>query len=320
MSVTPRDSMRAARTFLLGSQAPDGSWKDFLLPAGNSNVWVTAFVAGVLGDCEEARLAWCFLQSAARDGGGWSYNVSVPGDADSTLWALRLAETLGEHESSAAREGRAFLEQHFREDGGLATYATAVPIRKYIGLPPIVPFDGWTASHTCVTAACANLSVYRDRLRAYLLARRREDGSWPAYWWFDDEFATAEAVAAIGADEQSIAWASRRIDSATTPFALAHALRIVARGAKNGVADRAIARLISMQREDGSWPASARLRVPRPDMRVPDPHAEWTMWAGMNERASTESVLRITFNNYSPDHYGVYTTATVLRALQEAAG
>ena len=35
-------AVRAALDFLLKSQDAQGAWKDFLLPAGNSNVWVTA--------------------------------------------------------------------------------------------------------------------------------------------------------------------------------------------------------------------------------------------------------------------------------------
>lgn len=318
------ESMRAARGFLLAAQAPDGSWKDFLLPAGNSNVWVTAFVAGVLAHDpsarDAARHAWHFLAGAAKPGGGWSYNAAVPADADSTLWALRLAELLGESESIAARAGASFLERHLHADGGVTTYASAEPIRDYIGLPPFIPFHGWTSSHVCVTAACANLASYRERLRPYLAARRRDDGSWESYWWFDDEFATAEAVAALGADETSLSWAGERMECAETPFAAAHALRILACGAANGARARGVAKLLDMQQDDGSWPSSARLRVPRPDAVTPDRDVEWRMWAGLPPGPVTiESVLRGTFNNYSPDHYRIYTTATALRALQEAA-
>jgi hypothetical protein len=315
---------RSARQFLLAAQAPDGSWKDFLLPAGNSNVWVTAFVGEVLADAEQdaARRAWRFLEQTAKDGGGWSYNASVPGDADSTLWALRLAAKLGVLDTEPAREALAFLDRHLREDGGVTTYASAAPIRAYIGLPPIVPFTGWTSSHVCVTAAAANLDAYRERLRPYLDGHRRDDGSWPAYWWFDDEYATAEAVAALGAGERSVQWAVSRIDTATNPFALAHGLRIAARGgeASHDAALRGAAKLVAMQKPDGAWPTSARLRVPRPDAVTPDPNAEWTMWAGLPAGPiSIESVLRYTFNNYSPDHYALYTTATALRALDEVS-
>ena len=81
---------------------------------------------------------------------------------------------------------------------------------------------------------------------------------------------------------------------------------------------RGAARLVEWQRPDGSWPPSAGLRVPRPDAVAPDAGDEWTMWSGMPPVApSLENVMKHTFSIYSPDHFGVYTTATVLRALND---
>jgi hypothetical protein len=336
--------------FLLDAQEPDGAWKDFLLPAGNSNVWVTAFVGSVLAalDITEARKAaldgWRFLEEVKTGDGGWSYNPSVPGDADSTLWGLYLAETLGVESSDSFRRASVFLQRHFRDDGGVATYESSTPVRRYIGLPPFVSFDGWTQSHVCVTAACANIGTHRQHLEKYLLQKQSDEGKWIAYWWFDDEYSTAEAVAALVGKghtaeqcsakvaervERAVAWALRRSEilmtfegAAPPAFALAHALRILARAKQSSEVRDALckgtARLIEWQKPDGSWHPSARLRVPRPDAMSPDAGAEWTMWAGMPPAApSLENVMKHTFSIYSPDHYGVYTTATVLRALHE---
>ncbi|HJQ27214.1 MAG TPA: squalene--hopene cyclase [Blastocatellia bacterium] len=340
---------RAALSFLLAAQDGAGAWKDFLLPAGHSNVWVTAFVGDVVALTQEAeaqqaaRRGWQFLETVTTQEGGWSYNPLVPGDGDSTLWGLRLAERLGVEETPAARQAATFLQRHLR-DGGLTTYADAAPVRRYIGLPPVVPFRGWTQAHVCVTAAGANLADYREPFREYLLTKQADDGRWPAYWWFDDEYATAEAVAALAGQahtaadcepeiaariERAVGWARERVEVLCAAegrlqpaFALAHGLRVLAR-AGDGASVRAqisaaLTRLAAWQKPNGGWPASARLRVPRPDALVPDPAADWKMWAGMPAvPVSLESVLQHTFNNYSPDHFGVYTTATVLRALQE---
>lgn len=343
-------AVQSALSFLLQSQDNQGAWKDFLLPAGNSNVWVTAYVGDVLAVRSEedarkaARAGWQFLEKVMTEDGGWSYNPQVPGDADSTLWGLRLAESLDMSGSDSARKAKEFLERHIRDDGGLTTYASPVPVRNYIGLPPFVSFEGWTQSHICVTAACANLDSYRERFCQYLLQKQSDNGRWAAYWWFDDEYSTAEAVAALAGKgrtaidcapeiaapiERAALWALGRVDllaaveSRFPPaFALAHALRILAR--TNHLAkvrdslSRGLARLIEWQKPDGSWSASARLRVPRPDSLTPDPQADWKMWAGIPiGPISLESVLKHTFNNYSPDHFGVYTTATILKALQE---
>ncbi|MGB8508284.1 MAG: hypothetical protein WCD76_07760 [Pyrinomonadaceae bacterium] len=341
----------SALSFLLNAQQREGAWKDFLLPAGNSNVWVTGFVGSVLAalDVAEARRAalvgWRFLEGVKTRDGGWSYNPSVPGDADSTLWGLLLGETLGVESSDSFRQASMFLERHLRDDGGIATYESPSQVRSYIGLPPFVSFDGWTQSHVCVTAACANLETHRQRLQQYLLQKQTDEGKWIAYWWFDDEYSTAEAVAALvgkgrtadgctaeiaGCVERAVAWALERneiltaVEGAAPPaFALAHTLRILARaGQSSKVRDalgKGLARLVEWQRPDGSWPPSARLRVPRPDAINPNVADEWTMWAGMPQVAPTlENVLKHTFSIYSPDHYGVYTTATVMRALHES--
>lgn len=350
VSTDVRDAMGAAVNFLLSSQGDAGDWKDFLLPAGNSDVWVTAFVGDVLAadpDAEAqqaARAGFRFLEQAVTPEGGWSYNPAVPGDADSTLWGLRLAETLGIGESASVLNATEFLQRHVRADGGLATYALEATVRNYIGLPPMVSFEGWTQSHICVTAAGANLGAQSPRFRQYLLENQAADGKWAAYWWFDDEYSTAEAVAALAgknrtaADcdsetaasiEQAVQWSLDRCekllvaDAAPQPvFALAHLLRILARTARPAMVAQCLskgyARLVQWQKPNGSWPASAKLRVPRPDARSPDADARWVLWSGMPAGPpSLESVLAHTFTIYSPDHYGIYTTATVLRALQE---
>jgi hypothetical protein len=293
-----------------------------------------------------AEAAWRYLEGVVAPGGGWSYNALVPGDGDSTLWGLRLAEALGAGGSARAQAARDFLERHLRADGGMATYQSADSVREYIGLPPDVSFQGWTNSHVCVSAAGANLPAYRERLCAYLLRTQKEPGHWPAYWWFDEEYSTAEAVAALteageavapGAEgapwlERAAEWALGRVARhlefvGTRPpsFALAQALRVVARAQPSArrreALGRGVAQLCAWQKPQGSWSPSARLRVPRPDVVAPESHMAWTLWKGLPPGiSSVEDILRHTFTNYSLDHYAVYTTGTVLRALNEVRG
>jgi hypothetical protein len=344
-----RQMARAATDFLLAAQDAQGAWKDFLLPAGNSNVWVTGYVGEALTSlpAAEARKAaldgWRFLEGVKSSAGGWSYNPTVPCDADSTLWGLRLAEKVGCENSERALAAREFFESHVREAGGVATYASASPVRNFIGLPPLVTFRGWTQSHVCVTAAAAHLGTHRGRLQQYLLDRQSDDGRWAAYWWFDDEYATAEAVSALAGTEQTTAdshprlasavargvdWARQRsgaLSSATgnaPAFALAQSLRVLARSRRPGevrdALEGGLRRLAEWQKPDGSWPSSARLRVPQPEAIVPAADGSWTLWTRMPPGVPTpESILKNTFNIFSLDHYGVFTTATVLRALWE---
>jgi hypothetical protein len=343
-------SLQTALAFLLKAQDDSGAWSDFSLPAGESNVWVTAFVGGVLAGRPEtlaqqaAQASWRFLERLETAEGGWSYNPTVPCDADSTLWALRFAEALGVARSERIGRAYDFFEQQICEDGGLTTYSASAPVRGYVKLPPVIPFQGWTQSHVCVTAAGANLSAYNSRFQEYLLQRQAEDGKWAAYWWFDDEYSTAEAVTALAgkaltaADcaphiaeriERAVEWAKQRVEKlvqADSPsaFALAQALRVLARTGKpadvQSVLRQGLTRLLEGQNADGSWAASAKLRVPRPDIIAPDALAEWTLWQGMPPGAPTiQMLLKHTFMIYSYDQQAVYTTATALRTLQELA-
>ena len=327
-----------AEDFLLAAQDANGTWRDFLLPAGLSDLWVTAYVAEALVDAEAAdraiaaaRRAWAFLLANETPLGGWSYNAKVPGDADSTLWGLRLAETLEETDSAPARRAAAFLDRHLRGDGGLSTYAEAGPIRAYVGLPPAVPFDGWTGAHVCVSAAGANLPRYAERILPYLLARQEEDGGWRGYFWFDREYATAEAVAALVRAEKGEAaiaraadWLEGRVTALAAAegkvrpaFAFACAARGLALAAPHGEAREALVRagsaLAAWQRETGSWGPSARLRVPPPFAVEPPEDAHWKRWEGF---APGADVVEATFTNFSPDHRGLFGAATALRALR----
>lgn len=327
-----------AEDFLLARQDANGGWRDFLLPAGLSDAWVTGYVGEALVGSPEGeqatRRGWAFLHETEAASGGWSYNSQVPGDADSTLWGLRLAEAIGEGSSPLARRGYAFLERHLRPDHGLSTYASAGPIRAYTGLPELVPFDGWTQSHVCVSAAGANLPRYAARIVPYLLARQDADGSWPGYFWFDREYATGEALVALAANadhcqaiERGVRWLSGRVDllaatesKARPAFALACAARALALVDGSASTRAAGARLAEWQRPDGSWGPSARLRVPRPDAIDPPSGQVWTRWQGLPADAvSPLDRLNATFTNFSPDHRGVFGAATALRALRAIA-
>jgi hypothetical protein len=187
-------------------------------------------------------------------------------------------------------------------------------------------FRGWCGPQPCVTAAVAAIPGFGPSVRDYLLGTQQDDGSWKSYWWCEDEYATAlaaEALARSGRSEdetrveRAARWAEHRVETgfvATddhpngSPFATAWCLRTLLLvpelpGARDA-AVRAAIWLRRQQREDGSWQPSARLRVPLPDDEHPDTYTGWIS-GGLIQGS-------IVF-----DSRGLFTTATVLRALHE---
>jgi Prenyltransferase and squalene oxidase repeat len=269
-----------AVAFLLSRQPNSGRWSDFLLPAGPSDEWVTAFVGACLLEVpvQAARAAalhgWEALLMRRRDEPGWGYNGLTPPDADSTAWAIRLATGLGRERHPRVAAARAFLERHV-VPGGVATYAQRGPIRAYTRLPEEASFAGWQAPHGCVTAAAAPIlgAPAIDNLRE----RQTAAGCWQGYWWWDDEYTTALAAeAVVSARETAADWAGTRLtqdgcvrdrDGAPSPWATAWCARILRLGetaAAQEACTRAMRWLLNTQEEDGGWRGSARLRVPMP--------------------------------------------------------
>lgn len=332
---TVKQGMERAIAFLLFSQDGRGCWTDFFLPAGASDIWVTGYVGAVLAGQDNpharkaAERAWTMLSQSSPDREGWGYHEGVPSDADSTLWVLQLARTLGREGEAAARRGFGFLRRHVQPDGGLTTYEQEAPIRNYIHIAPgLISFNGWCHSHLCVTAAAASLGEWRERLTPHLLSRQQPDGSWPSYWWFEDEYCTALALEAVGEPERwqrAVNWGRDRLlyqlqSPQPSEFAIAWCLQILSRDdapATRAAIGRGVQFLLERQRSDGSWPPSAQLRVPRPDCLNPRSVRDWKLWTGKFTGSVTlKTVLESTFNIYSLDHKGIFTTATVVRALQ----
>lgn len=315
---------RRARDFLLASQRPLGWWADFRLAPGASTLWVTAYVGAALanaGGREAALAAWRFLRRWAAE--GWGYNQATPPDADSTAWCLGLAARLDWPPDRRVEIARRFLARCTRPDGALATYpGDDDDIRRFVGATAGDSFAGWRGACICVTAAAARLGVAGPVSHDAIAGAQRPDGSWPSYWWVEDEYATAMAALALArrgdpADRPGIAraarWAAGRIGregavaSAVRPegsaFATALALDLLAACPVDEPAGhRAALWLHETQDGTGRWPPSAGLRVPAPGMTAPDRHAVWTP-GGLREGA------------VSLDIEGAFTAATALSAL-----
>ena len=308
----------------------EGWWWDFPEVMGGSGEWTTAYVAAALATVptsiaqSEALAAWRKLEQQRGPTEGWGFNPTLPNDADGTLWGLRLAEAAGESQSPRALAARLVLDAHILDEGAVASYVpeVAARLREVLGG---VETRGLCAPHVCVTAAAAGLAGFRERLEVFLIHAQNEDGHWRGYWWFDDEYATALAVEALATPSEldvrrqvrgASRWALRRIGvdgavvspylGAASAFATALAVRILTAAAHtetgpapSPAALRAVGWLVAHQLDDGSWPPSALMRVPRIDSLDPDERPADTFFVGLDEAR-------------------IFTTATVVTALTAA--
>jgi squalene-hopene/tetraprenyl-beta-curcumene cyclase len=324
---------RATRA-LLAAQDDRGCWRDFPQVGPGSDEWVTAYVGSTLASVPDesaraaAERAWTTLAARRRWSGGWGYMPSHPADADSTVCALRLAQELARDRTLRAWRARVFLRRHQTADGGISTYRWPRRMAWSTGLRET--FAGWCSAHVCVSANAAHLDRFggRSRLFAFLRSHQLPDGSWRAYWWYDErEYATALAAVALAASpdprdaavvQRAIEWARTAADHtpvvttaacpAGSAFAMALRLRVLLLGRADDVRRAAqrtsIAWLAETQRADGTWPASAWLRFPPTEVVDATTIPEWHV----GEMVRAGVML---------DDFGLFTTATVLTTLLE---
>lgn len=189
---------------LVAAQEEDGAWRDFDMPPGLSDAWVTAYVLAALGEVENQSTldnAIAFLAQAARKNGGWGYNYRTPADADSTAWVLLAAAD--QLPAQYVERGISFLLSHQCDDGGFTTYRGPVS-------------DLWSTSHPDVTPTIVRAllrskgpsTVIEDGLQVVSRAQRY-DGLWPSFWWCTPLYATWESVILL--DEAGIEWHQQEI-------------------------------------------------------------------------------------------------------------
>jgi hypothetical protein len=273
------DAIKAGFHYLDSRMAQGGFWCDFHLEIGFGDEWVTAFIACQLLDAgrpegralAERALTW--LLRRQRHGGGWGFNGAAPPDADSTAWALRLAARLGAEEPSLAL-AHGFLAQHLLPCGGVTTYAATTPLCVEGVSLNAEKRAGWSRAHDCVTANAAPFMPLAAM--EWLRQRQSAGGSWQAYWWSTDLFATALAAESLHqasplADRariaRAIAWAWERNTVDDMAFDEAWRVRLAYLTPGMVRADRlaaAIERLMSEQQSDGGWGPAASMLFPQP--------------------------------------------------------
>jgi len=305
--------------FLLGARSLAGGfgWNDFNAFGVESDEWVTAYAAHSLAETgdrnarEAARQAWIWLVEQSRQHRpGLGYNTQTPQDADSTVWGYRLAIAIGQSSDECATRFLRFLLTCVQPGGGVATFPAdgLSVLYKYIGNGADA-IGGWTTSHACVTAAAAWLPdlVKSADLYGFLVRAQDSRGFWNGYWWADAEYATSHALESLargGTGRESLdlgaSWLAGSLGR-RSPFGLAlRAFGIAKAGHDNF--EPALQELLTQQLADGSWRASARLRIPPPNLK--DPRIQWN-WD--EENPGIGSLLL--------DQRRIFTTATALRAL-----
>lgn len=308
-------------------------WNDYRTLAGQSNEWVTSFVADSLLYCRahlpdvqrtvKPRLRLLALRSLA--GAPKGYNGLVPDDADSSAWYLSLLRQTKGDDSTAVRELRSFLAQHRRPDGGFATYSGHSRIRHFIRASSAEALQGWHQSHACTSAVVFHaLSAVDAKTEAYIHSAQLPNGLWKSYWWTTDLYATyfmlqhvqqagwGSTVSSEGAKKQchirlyEQSYVPNFYFSAGSPFETALAAGILLHKLTTTdlpVLQKMIGWLLRHQLPNGAWQSSALLRIPPPACIDPET-AEYSF----ANKGSCALVL---------DQHGYFTTALVMRVLND---
>jgi hypothetical protein len=290
-------------------------WRDFVAFGVQSDEWVTAYTACALAEagnrqcCWAADGAWRWLTAQSQNNRpGLGYTRRTPQDADSTVWGCRLAAAIGQSSAEWTAGALRYLQGSARADGGIATYAEADLSALGLGTAAGT-VAGWTISHECVTAAAAWLPEVVSFADAggFLARTQQPEGFWRAYWWSDVDYATAHAIeslARLGAYREVIdraaEWLSR---SPCNPSPFVLALRVLGISRARSLSFKPPLReLLDLQLPNGSWPTSARLRIPPPNVKNPA-----MVWNWHEDLDGIGSILL--------DRQAIFTTATALRAL-----
>lgn len=269
--------------FLRESQQRDGSFRDFLLPVGASDTWITAHVLFVLENVphldDVRRRGVDYLEGVGRRNGLWGYNRHVAPDVDSTAQALLALHGDGR---KLGPNWLAFVLAQQRPSGGFATYGATGHDGK--------PTSGWQCEHPDVTLIVLELlqrlGLDMARTVSYLETCSGSD-LLPPYWWNTTAYSAWAATRANFHARDTNRAARIALGNTDEVPALAMLLSAATASDDDGAFRAALRRLICAQLDDGSWPCAPCLRVTSPDVRLPHENAAGLVLAGNRRVLST---------------------------------
>ena len=246
----------------LSRQRKEGVYAEtFGFRHGDSTAWSTCYVGRLLYEIDPKMAKESVASVLDRQNGdeGWGYNESVTSDADSTANAILFLQKCGVSDE-ILNKGKELILQHQHSNGGISTYT--LDNLKKMGYER---GGGWSAPHSCVTALAARVLEGGDQERAqkFLLAQKKADGSYPAYWWASDLYSTFETMLSLSGNAEMVSY----FKSAKARSSFELALKIQALILSKEKPDSEIGDLLKMQQSDGSWPSSEILKIPRPHVK-----------------------------------------------------
>lgn len=188
------NQIEAGVKYLVKIQNQNGLIRDFQLPAGHGDEWITAVIGSLLKEYFDNQVPIDFFNKAIKGlnsrwrPNGLGYNYEVPCDSDSTSWGLRFFQL-----NNLKKD---FDLTPFRNKNlGLGTYAKGdSTIKNYLFKSNIKDFSGWEISHDCVTAPSAKYNT--DSLN-YILNLIDNNRPLKSYWWKSDFYCYFFALSSI---------------------------------------------------------------------------------------------------------------------------
>ncbi|BAV05932.1 Squalene-hopene cyclase C-terminal domain-containing protein [Filimonas lacunae] len=323
-----RSAIEKGRAFLAAAMQGDGSWTDFLTNAGLGRNWITAYVAMNLAEAGEVAVipdkAAELLNSSHFKG---AFNDQIKEDGDSLNFLVGyLNSSKGTVSNNLWQDWRSFCN----DAGGWRTYQDADVLKRILGLEDVADVSGWLSAKSCVSAAALYVlakqdgdSVLYHRTAGFLMNEQMPEGYWKSYWWSSPVYATAFALQALSVSrtyQQACAKAADWLKSQQaangawssdivveeSPLYTAMAMKALL-CYNTSLYDNSIRQackwLLDNQTTDGSWQSSFALLVPAPDFHESEAVQQWS-------RGS------FGVNIIVEDHYRVFSTATIVNALE----